>query len=203
MSRQPRGRTVVFDIGWVLLHLTPGPVLQWLSAHGVSHRGIDDVAARIGLEDHESGRLDGPGLLANLAQLAGNAPIDLAQRHWLDMFACQEDMFALVRRLRQRYRVFLLSNVGELHWAHLNERYGVAELADDVLPSFQAGIMKPHAGIYEQAELRFDLEPSLTVFIDDRLDNIEAVRRRGWHGIVHKSSAATIAELQRLGYVTC
>jgi HAD superfamily hydrolase (TIGR01509 family) len=118
------------------------------------------------------------------------------------MFDYQDDMFALAKRLRQRYRVFLLSNVGELHWAHLNERYRVVEMADDVLPSFQAGIMKPHAGIYEQAERRFELDPALTVFIDDRQDNIDAVRQRGWHGIVHRSSATTISELIRLGYRT-
>jgi FMN phosphatase YigB (HAD superfamily) len=202
VSREPRGQTVVFDIGWVLLHLTPEPVLNWLSANGVSHQGIDDIAARIDLEAHESGRLDGLGLLANLTRLAGSSQTDAAHRLWLDMFAYQEDMFALARRLRHRYRVFLLSNVGDLHWAHLNAHYGVAELADAVLPSFQAGIMKPHAGIYEQAEQRFDLDPTLTVFIDDRADNIEAVRRRGWRGIVHRSTTVTITELQRLGYLT-
>lgn len=202
MSRAAGGPAVVFDIGWVLLHLTPGPVLQWLSEHNVAHSGIDDIAARIGLEDHESGRLDGAGLLANLGRLAGNPDVDTARRHWLDMFDYQPDMFALAQRLRARYRVFLLSNVGDLHWEHLNQRYRVGEIADDVLPSFAAGIMKPHAGIYEQAERRFALTPAHTVFIDDRVDNIEAVRRRGWHGIVHRNADTTIAELLRLGYRT-
>lgn len=202
MSRAPRGPTVVFDIGWVLLHLTPGPMLNWLSSAGVSHQGLEDIWARIALEDHESGRLDGAGLLDNLVRLAGDGQRELAQRYWLDMFDYQHEMFALARRLRQRYRVFLLSNVGDLHWAHLNERFRIADIADDMLPSFQAGIMKPHAEIYRQAEQRFDLDPAQTVFIDDRADNIEAVQRRGWHGIVHRTSSATIAELQRLGYLT-
>lgn len=202
MSREARGPTVVFDIGWVLLHLAPAPVLGWLRQHGVEPDGLDDLGRRIGIEDHESGRLDGAGLLGNLSRLAGGADPEMARRHWLDMFAYQQDMFALAERLRRRYRVFLLSNIGELHWAHLNERYRVADIADDVLPSFQAGVMKPHAGIYEQAERRFDLEPARTVFIDDRLDNIDAVRRRGWHGIVHRNAAETIAELQSLGYTT-
>lgn len=197
-----RSRSVVFDIGWVLLHLAPAPVLQWLEKHGRPHRGIDEVGARIGIEDHESGRLDGVGLLVNLAALAGNEDIASARDRWLDMFDYQADMFALAKRLRRRYRVYLLSNIGDLHWAHLNERFAVAQIADDVLPSFQAGVMKPHAGIYEQAERRFGLEPSQTVFIDDRFDNIVAVRQRGWHGIVHRSAGATVAELQQLGYHT-
>ncbi len=202
MSRVPGGPAVVFDIGWVLLHLTPGPVLNWLSEHSVQHSGIEDIGARIGLEDHESGRLNGAGLLANLGKLAGNPDLETARRLWLDMFDYQHGMFELAQRLRSRYGFFLLSNVGDLHWAHLNERYRVSDIADDVLPSFQAGIMKPHGGIYEHAERRFALTPAQTVFIDDRVDNIEAVRRRGWHGIVHSSAEATIAELLRLGYRT-
>lgn len=197
-----RTSAVVFDIGWVLLHLVPAPVLRWLEAHGSPHRGIDEVGLRIGIHDHESGRLDGAGLLANLTALAGCDDQAAAEAHWLDMFEFQSDMFALAARLRQRYRVYLLSNIGDLHWRHLNERFAIAQIADDVLPSFQAGVMKPHAAIYEQAEQRFGLTPSQTVFIDDRFDNIVAVRRRGWHGIVHRSAGATVAELQRLGYHT-
>jgi FMN phosphatase YigB (HAD superfamily) len=202
MSLRDEQRAVVFDIGWVLLHLAPGPVLTWLRDQGCALQGLDELGARVGIEDHESGRLDGTGLLANLAALAGGADLEHARRHWLDLFDYQADMFELARRLRRRYRVYLLSNVGELHWAHLNDRYRMGELADDALPSFEAGVMKPHAAIYEQAERRFGLVPAQTVFIDDRSDNIEAVRRRGWRGIVHRTATATIEELERLGYST-
>jgi FMN phosphatase YigB (HAD superfamily) len=40
--------------------------------------------------------------------------------------------------------------------------------------------------------------PAATLFIDDRTDNIEAARARGWHGIVHKSHAETLAQLRGL-----
>jgi 2-haloacid dehalogenase len=76
------------------------------------------------------------------------------------------------------------------------------EVGDDVIASFEAGVMKPHDGIYEQAERRFRLDPAATVFIDDRLENIEAVRRRGWHGIVHGGHDGTVAALRALGIHT-
>jgi HAD superfamily hydrolase (TIGR01509 family) len=201
MSRAPFGRAVVFDIGWVLLHLTPQPLLRWLETLGVSHHGIEDLAARVGIEAHESGRLDGPGLLANIVALAPQAAdTATARRLWLDMFDPQPAMFDLVARLRRRYRVFLLSNIGDLHWEHIAERYQIESCADAVLQSYRAGVMKPHAGIYEMAEQRFALTPSQTVFIDDRSDNIAAVQLRGWHGIVHRDAGSTSAELRRLGF---
>ena len=62
--------------------------------------------------------------------------------------------------------------------------------------------MKPHAEIYAQTEKRFSLIPAETVFIDDRLENIEAVRVRGWHGIVHAGHNDTVSALRALGVET-
>ena len=108
-------------------------------------------------------------------------------------------MFALAERLSQRYRVYVLSNVGDLHWAELKRRFRIHELGHGVITSFEAGVMKPHDGIYEQAERRFGLDPAATIFVDDRPENIEAVRRRGWQGIVHENHDRTLAALRASG----
>ena len=86
--------------------------------------------------------------------------------------------------------MYLLSNIGDLHWAHLSREYRLHALGHGALPSYLAGVMKPHAGIYAEAERRFALTPQHTVFIDDRADNIAAACARGWHGIVHADYAA-------------
>ncbi|MFM8516970.1 MAG: HAD-IA family hydrolase [Nevskiaceae bacterium] len=191
---------VIFDIGWVLVHLAPEPLLALLRRHGAHVSRLEEVTGRIELHEHESGRLDGAGLVANIAQLAPRAPAhaDIAAA-WIDMFDPQPAMFALAERLRARHRVFLLSNVGDLHWAELQRRFRLHELGEDVIASYEAGVMKPHEGIYIQAEQRFALDPSQTVFIDDRLENIEAVHRRGWHGIVHRHHDSTVEALRALG----
>jgi len=191
---------VIFDIGWVLVHLAPEPLLALLRRHGAEVHRLEEVTGRIELHEHESGRLDGAGLVANIARLAPREPAhaDVAAA-WIDMFDPQPAMFALAQQLRARHRVFLLSNVGDLHWAELRRRFRLHELGEDVIASFEAGVMKPHEGIYMQAEERFTLDPAQTVFIDDRLENIEAVRRRGWHGIVHQHHDATVEALRVLG----
>lgn len=191
---------VIFDIGWVLVHLAPEPLLALLRRHGAEVHRLEEVTGRIELHEHESGRLDGAGLVANIARLAPREPehADVAAA-WIDMFDPQPAMFALAQQLRARHRVFLLSNVGDLHWAELRRRFRLHELGEDVIASFEAGVMKPHEGIYVQAEERFTLDPAQTVFIDDRLENIEAVRRRGWHGIVHQHHDTTVEALRVLG----
>lgn len=198
-----RMENVVFDIGQVLLHLDYRPLMSLLRSRGFDPAGLDDVISRIGLLEHESGRLDGAGLLDNLAALAPQ-PVsrDEARDAWLDMFDPQPRMFGLAERLAQRHRVFLLSNVGDLHWAHIHARFGIGAVGHDRIGSFEVGVMKPDPGIYALAEQRFGLDPAATVFIDDRHENILAARTRGWHGIVHGGYASTAAQLQALGILT-
>jgi HAD superfamily hydrolase (TIGR01509 family) len=196
-------RSVVFDIGWVLVRLNYRPILEFLSARGAAIGDRDQLMARIRLEDHECGRLPGVGLLERLAALASE-PVSLAEIEagWLDMFELEAAMVELAHRLSERYRVYLLSNIGDLHWAHLSREYRLHAIGHGALPSYLAGVMKPHAGIYAEAERRFALEPAATVFVDDRADNIASARRRGWHGIVHSGYAATRGALQQLA-VAC
>ena len=193
-------RNVVFDIGWVFVNLNHQPFLDFLSAHGADAPDLDSVLARIALEDHECGRLDGRGLLERCAALAPR-PMSREAAHasWVDMFDLQPNMVDLARRLSERYRVYLLSNIGDLHWTHLSQEYQLHRIGHGALPSFVAGVMKPHDSIYLEAERRFSLTPAETVFIDDRAENIATARRRGWHGIVHGSYDATVGALRALG----
>jgi len=192
-------RSIVFDIGWVLVHLDPRPILDCLAEHECDVRDLHALVRRIGLGDHETGRLTGRGLMEQVAAL-GRRPmhLDLAHARWLDMFELQPRMVDLAYRLTDRYRVYLLSNVGDLHWAHLSREYGLHRLGHGALPSFVTGFMKPEPGIYAEAERRFDLEPASTVFIDDREENVRAARARGWAGIEHESFHKTLRALHAL-----
>lgn len=192
-------RNIVFDIGWVLVRLNYRPLLGLLSAHGAEPGDRNAVMASIGLEDHETGRLPGRGLLERLQALT-RLPVSLeeVQAKWLDMFELEPAMVDLAHRLSERYRVFLLSNIGDLHWVHLSREYRLHAIGHGALPSYVAGVMKPHAGIYAEAERRFALEPGATVFVDDRADNIAAARARGWQGIVHADYPGTLAALEAL-----
>lgn len=195
-------RNVIFDIGWVLVHLDYGRLTSFLREHGADVADMRAIVGRIELERHESGDLPGDELLENLARL-GTKTIDLAalRGHWVDMFELQVPMVRLAERLAEHHRVHLLSNVGDLHWAHLAREYGLHRIGHGALPSFVAGVMKPHPDIYAQAERRFGLEPRATVFIDDLPANVAAARARNWHGVQHRGIDETTAALAALGVV--
>ena len=62
---------------------------------------------------------------------------------WMDMFELEEDMCALARDLSARHKVYLLSNIGDLHWGHLSRSFGLHQIGHGALLSFEAGVMKP------------------------------------------------------------
>jgi FMN phosphatase YigB (HAD superfamily) len=192
-------RNIVFDVGWVLVRLNYDPMVNFLRARGAEVSDRNSVLARVQLDDHESGRLHGHGLLEQLAGLAPQ-PVSLEEIHarWVSVFELEPAMVDLAHRLSERYRVFLLSNIGDIQWAHLSREYRLHAIGEGALPSFLAGVMKPHAGIYAEAERRFALEPAATLFIDDRADNIEGARARGWCGIVHQGYPSTVRALEAL-----
>ena len=64
-----------------------------------------------------TGRLPGDGLLERLRGLTRTqtASLDEMRVKWLDMFQLEPAMIELAHRLSERHRVFLLSNIGDLH----------------------------------------------------------------------------------------
>lgn len=193
-------RNVVFDVGGVLVRLRYQPFIDYLSAAGIDMTDLPGWLTRVDLAAHERGEMSGEELLERVAAMA-RRPLDrdeLAAR-WLDMFDRAQEMLDLAAGLRSSHRVYLLSNVGEMHWRHLNAEYGLDRIAHGVLTSFEAGAVKPEARIYREAEQRFALEPAATVFIDDLPPNVAGAQACGWHAIHHRDAARTAERLRALG----
>ena len=116
------------------------------------------------------------------------------------MFERTGEMFELASSLMGDYRVYLLSNVGELHWRHLDASYGIESVghgAIRVLPRGRGEAFAPPSIARPSAV--FGLDPAATVFIDDLKRNVAGARDCGWHAIHHVDPAGTRRELRALG----
>ena len=193
-------RNVVFDIGGVLLRLRYQPFIEYLGSAGIDMTNLPRWLEQVDLAAHERGEITGEELLGRIAAMA-RAPLDPRelQERWLDMFDRAQEMFALAEGLRDDYRVYLLSNIGDLHWRHLNARYGFDGLTHGVIASFRVGAIKPSAAIYRETERQFGLEPAATVFIDDLPQNVSGAQACGWQAIHHRDPVETRRQLRALG----
>jgi FMN phosphatase YigB (HAD superfamily) len=193
-------KNVVFDVGNVLVKLHYQPFIKYLSQAGIDMDDLPRWLTQVDLEGHERGELAGEVLLQRVAAMASR-PLDAAELRvqWLSMFERWDEMFALASGLMADYRVYLLSNMGDLHWAHLDALYGLDSLVHGACASFKVGAIKPQAEIYRKAEAMFDLDPGATVFLDDLPRNVTAARECGWHAIHHTDAGLSRAQLRALG----
>ena len=86
---------------------------------------------------------------------------------------------ALIADLKQAgYRLYVLSNMSREFIDFLREQEVYANFDGDVV-SCEVGVVKPMPEIYDLLLERFSLEPSETIFIDDRRENIDAAEAKG------------------------
>ncbi|TWU65603.1 HAD family hydrolase [Crateriforma conspicua] len=100
-----------------------------------------------------------------------------------DMFTAVDGMDQVVVQTRDRVgRVGMLSNTCEAHWDWINRQaYSFLDSGfDPIVLSCRVASMKPDAAIYQAAESMADCGPSSIFFVDDKPENVEAARQRGW-----------------------
>ena len=81
----------------------------------------------------------------------------------------------ILKKLKDKnYECYVLSNWSEETFEGMTIDYPFLMLFKGLLISGEDKLMKPDSAIYELAKNRFNLNPEETVFIDDKLENIEA-----------------------------
>ena len=102
------------------------------------------------------------------------------------------DVFYKIKELN--YPCFVLSNWSAETYEGMEEKYPFLKDFDGKIISGRDFLIKPDPAIYELAISRFDLIPQETLFIDDRLDNIEAAQKLNFQTI-HLTNPSLIQEL--------
>ena len=102
------------------------------------------------------------------------------------------DIFYKVKELN--YPCYILSNWSAETYEGMEQKYPFLKDFEGKIISGRDFLIKPDAAIYELAISRFNLIPQETLFIDDRLDNIEAAQKLNFQTI-HLTDPSLIQEL--------
>lgn len=114
---------------------------------------------------------------------------------WNSIFiAMPAERFEMLTQLRQRYKVFMLSNINDLHatWidAYMLREHGVdnfqSQYFDGVYYSHLIRLRKPDLPAYEYVLSDAEITPESSVFVDDLPENIAAAERAGIRGLWHE-----------------
>ena len=88
-----------------------------------------------------------------------------------------EESIDILKKLKDKnYECYVLSNWSAETFLGMTDDYPFLKLFDGLLISGEDKLTKPDSAIYELAINRFNLNPNETVFIDDKLENIQAAK---------------------------
>ncbi len=110
------------------------------------------------------------------------AEIRMWHDNWIELAAPEiPHSVRLLRALRaQGVPVFALTNFGVQNFDYATTVYPFLTEFDRLYVSGRMKAVKPHSPIYEMVEADCGLAPETLLFADDRIDNIETARARGW-----------------------
>jgi HAD superfamily hydrolase (TIGR01509 family) len=92
-----------------------------------------------------------------------------------------------------------LSNTNELAIEHIRRRFPFFKNFDGYVLSYEHNAMKPGPRLYEVVEQTSGRHGPDLLYVDDRLENIEAGRVRGWQTILHKTAELTRSAVRATG----
>lgn len=194
MSRRPKIKNLLFDMGGVIVDLDRNRCLQALL-----DIGLEDADNLIGLyiqegvfADLEAGQISAADFRAEVHK---DLPPEVTDEQLDAAFSSfivdiPRRRLECLRRLRKRYGVYLLSNTNPIMYegilAELFKQEGltVDDYFDGITVSFKAGCSKPFREIFDYAVETMGIVPEETLFLDDGPDNIEAARQCGFNALL-------------------
>ncbi|MFF6879868.1 HAD family hydrolase [Streptomyces sp. NPDC012474] len=100
-------------------------------------------------------------------------------------FRADDVVVTMLRRIREHMPLVLVTNA-TLELESDLESLGLSDLADHVVSSARVGVAKPDREIYEIAAARAETGVERCLFVDDRLENVEAAVALGMTGVHYR-----------------
>lgn len=183
-------KTIVFDLGGVLIHLNRDEALKRFEALGVPNVAemLDPYLQSGYFLMVEDGRMSKDQFRDALSQLAGK-PLsheEIGHAYMGFLLEVCAYKFDYIDTLRKDYNVHILSNTnpyvmefGESDHFLPNGRK-LSSYCDKKFASCEMGMVKPHRGIFELMIQETGLIPEETLFLDDGPANVAMAAEMGF-----------------------
>ena len=190
-------KNIIFDLGGVMVDFDPHKYLIDL----FGNRGLEEEVYDLTFGSREWRLLDAGRItrreanerMLERARAVGRGfEVEGVLDDWMHILRPRLRMLELVRRLKNHgYCVYYLSNIPQDVLELLTER-GVLAQFDGGVASCEVQVNKPDPQIYKALLKKYQLKASECIFIDDRLENVQAAFALGFAGIQMKDSVGTL-----------
>ncbi|SNR35261.1 HAD family phosphatase [Flavobacterium sp. ov086] len=177
--------TIIFDFGDIFINLDKQATMSGLQKLGMTEWNSE--FDRLNLL-FETGDISHADFLAGFQKELPNASIEEILEAWNAILA-DFPLYRLefLQLLSQKYRLFLLSNTDSIHIETFENKSGISFYSDfyqcfeKVYFSFEIGMRKPNADVFQYVINKHELSPKRTLFVDDKKENTDAAAALGLH----------------------
>jgi putative hydrolase of the HAD superfamily len=180
--------TIIFDFGDIFINLDKEATPLALKKLGLKEWNSNLDALNL---DFEKGKISETEFILGFQNYIPNASIHQIREAW-NAILIDFPLYRLefLQMLSQKYRLFLLSNTDSIHIERFQHKAGISFYRDfyqcfeKVYFSYELGMRKPDAAIFEFVIKEHNLSPKNTLFVDDNLENIKSAQKLGlqtWH----------------------
>lgn len=201
---------IIFDLGGVLLNIDFALTQQALTNLGMKNAALYfGKYAQEGFFDAlDKGKIDEIGLYDELRNFIPNEVTnDTLRDAWNSMILdFPQQRIDLLKQLRKKYRLFLLSNTNRIHYNHYTKKIkelgeiSYESLFDKAYFSFSNGMRKPEPDFFLQVLNENRLCAQHTLFIDDTEANIEQAISLGFQTI-HLNQEMDVCDIFKDDYL--
>ncbi len=124
-----------------------------------------------------------------------------SQSVWQEIYepvTINAELVSFIRKLKNDHSVVLFSNYHADLLRRLLNKYQILDLFDEVFISSEQQVKKPDKSAFVKILHHLKVEASSVIFIDDRLENVEAGKRHGIHSIQFFNVSQLDKELKQL-----
>tara|TARA_B110000914_G_C15445062_1_gene438011 strand:- start:581 stop:1201 length:621 start_codon:yes stop_codon:yes gene_type:complete len=181
-------KVIIFDLGAVILNINYQNTIDEFTKLGIknassfySKKVQTDLFNQI-----ETGKITAEKFLTELQKETNNATINQVKDAWNSMLLdLPNERLELIKALKNKYRIYLLSNTNNIHIDAFKKQLGNAKwedfcnLFDKMYLSHEVGLRKPNAEIFKHILTEQKLKAEEVFFIDDSPQHIEGAKKLG------------------------
>src|SRR3989339_232180 len=109
-------------------------------------------------------------MFSQIRQIMGkDIPAEKIKNVLIDSYLVPQENIEVIKRLRNNYKICLISNHIEEWLREFLEKYELDKLFDSIILPSAVGIKKPNAEAYFMALSSLSLKPAETIFVSDEL----------------------------------
>ncbi len=106
-----------------------------------------------------------------------------------------KDLLKQIVEMSREYKIGLLSNYSNDLRPRIEKEWAIGSVFDEIIISCEVGMIKPDSAIFNLMLDRLDVKADESVFIDDRIKNIDGAKKIGLHTIFFTSREQALEEL--------